>query len=74
MICGSGTLGPEEFAFSLSNWHVVYTGFATTHQAFFVEFPIFISMGTIPIICFIMPFILKTYGDAIIMPSPYFFD
>ena len=74
MIGRPRTLGPEKFAFLLGNRHVVDAGFSTTHEAMFVEFPIFIAIGTIPIIGLIVPLILKTHSDAVVVPSPQLFD
>jgi len=56
------------------NGHIINAGKATHHQPVFGKFPVFIAVGAIPKTRIIVPFVLKTYRNAIASKTPKFFS
>ncbi len=54
--------------------HIVDTGLAPSHEAAVIELPQFIAVATEPTRLIIVPFILKTNGNAVIAVGPQFLD
>ncbi len=52
---------------------VVDAGEAALHVAEFVELPVLVAVGAIPLAGVIVEFILETHGDAVATEAPEFF-
>src|ERR1700742_4561038 len=63
-----------ETAILLGDRDIVDAGFAPAHQAVFVEFPLLVAVRAIPLSGAVMPFVLKTYRDAVLIEPPEILD
>src|SRR5262249_23290370 len=62
------------FPFTFPNGQVVDAGDAASHEAVFVELPVFVSVGAEPIAGVVVPLISKTDRDPITLKRPEFLD
>src|ERR1700676_2189514 len=66
--------GPVEAAVFFRNRNIVDAGFAPAHQAVFVELPLLVAVGAVPLPSIVMPFVLKAHGNAIAIERPEILD
>src|ERR1700676_4103746 len=66
--------GPVKAAVLLRNRDIVDAGLAPAHQAVLVELPLLIAVGAVPLPGIVMPFVLKTHGDAVAVECPEILD
>ncbi|KAG6545331.1 hypothetical protein Mapa_013180 [Marchantia paleacea] len=52
---------------------VIGAHISTSHQSFVVEFPVLITMGTVPLSVAVMPFVFKPYRDSVASVAPELF-
>src|SRR3954469_2518922 len=65
---------PVEAAFAFLDGDIVDAGLAPPHQAVFVELPLLVAVGTIPLPGIVVPFILEAHGDAVLIERPEILD
>src|SRR5512138_2893165 len=65
---------PAEAAVLLRYLGVVDAGLAAAHQAVPVEFPLLVAVGAVPLAGCIMPLILETHRDAVVVERPEILD
>src|SRR5271165_4253612 len=65
---------PMELAIGGWNGKFVDARVSRIHQSLFVEFPILISVGTVPVARIIVIFIGESNGDTILAECPQFLD
>src|SRR6266478_796864 len=65
---------PAEAAVFFSDRHIVDAGFAPAHQAVFIELPLLVAVGAVPLPGIVMPFILKAHCDVIVVERPEILD
>src|SRR5450631_1646094 len=65
---------PVEASVLFSDYHIVDAGFATAHQAVFVELPLLVAVGAVPLPGIVMPFILEAHRDVIVVERPEILD
>src|SRR5690348_13996507 len=65
---------PQEAPFGSSDRHIIDAGFPPAHQSLRVEFPLFISVRSVPVAAVVVPFVLKAHRDAIVVESPKLLD
>ena len=74
MIIGSTAEGPVICAISCLNRKVVDAGNSTLHQTDFIEFPVFVAVGSKPESGVVMPFVSKTNSNPVVVSKPKLFD
>ncbi len=74
VIVGTTAQGPVEQAVGLSNRQIVDTGVTHRHQALRIEFPIFVAVGTEPVLSIVVPLIGETHRNAVVRERPQFLD
>src|SRR5260370_10283136 len=74
MIVGTAAKRPMVLTITLVDPCVVDASDAQPHQAVLVEFPILVAVAAEPVTAFVVPFIGKADGDAVIPGGPDFFD
>src|SRR5882757_2976598 len=65
---------PMEAAILFADRDVVDAGLAPAHQPVRVEFPLLVAVRAVPLPALVMPFILKTHRDAVVMKCPEILD
>src|SRR3954465_10100830 len=65
---------PAEAAVLLGNHDIVDAGFAAAHQAVLVELPLLVAIGAMPLPGIVMPLVLKTHRDAVLIEPPEVLD
>ena len=65
---------PEELAFFWHDRVLVDAGVAVVHQAVFVELPVLIAVGAVPLARVVMVFVGKAHADAVAVMGPQFLD
>src|ERR1700737_4417152 len=66
--------GPAKAAIFFDNRNIVDAGFAPAHQAVFVEFPLFVTVGAMPLTGVVMPLLLKPPREAFAVERPEILD
>ena len=56
----------SETACPFRDRNVVDAGLAAAHQAFLVEFPVFVAVAAKPVAAIVMPFVGEAHGNAIL--------
>src|SRR6476659_11379431 len=74
MVIGASTEEPVIFALAIFDRQVVDAGDPTSHQAPFVELPIFVAITTKPVARIVVPFICKAHGYPVVAKRPDLFD
>ena len=74
MVVGAPSGRPMELALVFRDGDIVDAGDTDPHQAFAVEFPVFIAIAAEPLAAIVMPFVGKTNGDTVIAKGPDFLD
>src|SRR3954465_10669513 len=65
---------PVKAAFAFLDGDVVDAGLAPPHQAVFVELPLLVAVGTMPLPGIVVPFILEAHGNAVLVERPEVLD
>src|SRR3954471_12891998 len=65
---------PVEATLAFLDGDIVDAGLAPPHQAVFIELPLLIAVGAVPLPCIVVPFILEAYGDAVLIKAPEILD
>src|SRR5215203_7326160 len=65
---------PMEAAVAFLDGDIVDAGLAPPHQAVFVELPLLVAVGAVPLPGIVVPFILEAYGDAVLIERPEILD
>jgi hypothetical protein len=63
-----------EAAILLRDLDVVDRGLAPLHQAVLVELPLLVAIGAMPLACCIVPLVLKSHRDAVVVERPEILD
>jgi hypothetical protein len=58
----------------VANRQIVNAGVPVMHQAFCIEFPVFVSVRSIPLCGIVVPLIGKSHGDPGSVERPHFLD
>src|SRR5258708_40235554 len=66
--------GPAEAAILFGDRDVVDTRFAPAHQAGFIELPLFVPVGAVPLPGVVLPLVLKPHRDVIAIDRPELLD
>src|ERR1700682_1053740 len=66
--------GPVKAAVFLGNRNIVDAGFAAAHQADFVELPLLVAVGAMPLPGIVMPLVLKAHRDVVAVERPEMLD
>src|ERR1700678_1592592 len=74
MIVGTAARWPMILAPGLGNRQIVDAGDAQSHEAVFVEFPVFIAETAKPLAAVVVPLVGEAYGDAILRVCPELLD
>ena len=74
MVVRATTLRPVEQPLVLADRQIIDAGMAHLHQPVFVELPVFVAVGAVPLTVFVMPFVGKAHGDAVVVMGPEFLD
>src|SRR5271155_4496916 len=56
------------------NGQIIDAGYANTHQAVYIEFPILIAVASKPLPAIVMPFVRKPHRNAVFSKCPDFLD
>src|SRR5258705_3957393 len=65
---------PVEAPFALLDGDIIDAGLAPPHQAVFVELPLLVAVGAMPLPGLVVPFILETHSDAVLVERPEILD
>src|SRR5215216_148061 len=65
---------PVEAPLALLDGEIVDAGLAPPHQAVFVELPLLVAVGAMPLPGIVVPFILEAHGDAVLVERPEILD
>src|SRR5258705_11931591 len=65
---------PVEAPFAILDGDIVDAGLAPPHQAVFVELPLLVAIGAMPLPGIVVPFILEAHGDAVLIERPEILD
>src|SRR5450631_3105499 len=74
VLVGTAPQRPVIFAFALRNRQIVDARNSKSHQAVFVEFPVFIAVAAKPMAAVVMPLVGKSHGDSILVKRPNFLN
>src|SRR5437667_10572765 len=74
MVIGTSTEEPVIFALAVFDRQVVDAGNPPSHQALFVELPIFVPIATKPIAGIVVPFVCKAHGYPVVAKRPDLLD
>jgi hypothetical protein len=74
MVVRPATLRPEVFALGFPDREIVDTGKATCHESLLVELPVFVAVGSEPLIRVVVPLIGESHGNTIACTAPQFLD
>src|SRR5216683_3721098 len=74
MIVGTAAEGPVELALRLFDREIVDAGVAVMHDAVFVELPVFVSVGAVPVAGVVVAFVGEAHGDAGSVEGPELLD
>src|ERR1700744_6426255 len=74
MIVRSLPQGPVIFAIRFLDRQITDAGKSRAHDAFFIELPILVAVGTKPVSRIVVPLIRKTNGDAVLGEGPQLLD
>src|ERR1700738_5066246 len=74
MVVGATAERPVIFSFALLDRKIIDARDAQAHRAMLVEFPVLVAVAAQPVPSFIVPFIGKADGDAILTEGPDFLD
>ena len=74
VVVGAAAEGPVEFAIGFFDREVVDASVAVVHDAIWIEFPVLVSVGAVPIAGVVMALIGETDGDASSVEGPELFD
>lgn len=74
MISRPGPLGPMKQSVCFGNRNIIYRCVSHGHVAFSVKFPVFVAVGAKPLAIFVVVFIAKAHGDAIVAMRPDLLD
>ena len=74
MIVRATALRPAKLAFALCDGLIVDAGESPTHKTFCVKLPVFVAVGSKPVVAVVTPFISETNRDAVIRERPNFLD
>src|ERR1700722_13387470 len=66
--------GPAKAAIFFRDGDIVDAGFAPAHQAVFVEFPLLVAVGAMPLPGVVVPLVLKPHRDAVAVERPEILD
>src|SRR5437870_13137717 len=72
MVIRSPPQRPVELALGLLDRQIVDAGVAAPHQAVFVEFPVLVAVGPVPIAGVVAAFVSKPYRDPSAAERPQF--
>ena len=64
MVVGTAAEGPMELSFGFFDREVVDAGVAVMHDAVFVEFPVFVSVGAVPVAGVVVTLVGEADRDA----------
>src|SRR5882724_6886975 len=65
---------PVEAPLALLDGDIVDAGLAPPHQAVFVELPLLVAVGAMPLPGIVAPFVLETHGNTILIEPPEVLD
>src|SRR4029079_795981 len=65
---------PVEAPLALLDRDIVDAGLAPPHQAVFVELPLLVAVGAMPLPGIVVPFVLEAHGDAVLIEPPEILD
>src|SRR5215216_562613 len=65
---------PVEAPLALLDGEIVDAGLAPPHQAVFVELPLLVAVGAMPLPGIVVPFVLEAHGDAVPIERPEVLD
>lgn len=74
MVGGAWSGRPVETPVCRADRHIVNAGFAPAHQTVFVKLPLLVAVGPKPVDGVVMPLVLESNGDSVVMESPKLFD
>src|SRR6516162_2936397 len=74
MISGARALRPAEQTVRLADRHVVYARLATAHQAVVIKLPLLITVGSVPVVGIVVPFVLEADSNTVVMECPELLD
>src|SRR5258707_15444101 len=74
MIVGTAAEGPVELAVRFFDGQIVDAGVAMMHDAVLVEFPVFVSVGAVPVAGVVVALVGEAHGDAGSVEGPEFLD
>ena len=74
VIIGPASERPAVLSIRFLNRQVIDTGEASTHQAAFVKFPVFVSVGTEPVSRVIVPLVCEPDRNAVVSECPQFLN
>src|SRR5271154_6817873 len=74
MIVGAASEGPVVFALRLFDGEIVDAGVAMMHDAVFVELPVLVAIGAVPVAGVVVALVGEAYGDARSVEGPELFD
>src|SRR5260221_12336261 len=65
---------PVEAALAFLDGDIVDRGLAPPHQSVFVELPLLVAVGAMPLPGTVVPFVLETHGNAVLIEPPEVLD
>src|ERR1700730_14200710 len=74
MVLGTAAEGPVELAVRFFDGEVVDAGVAVVHDAFWVELPVFVSVGAVPVAGVVVALVGEADGDARSVEGPELLD
>src|SRR5271170_926704 len=74
VVIGAAAQGPEVLPFGFLDRQIVDASKTASHETVRVEFPVLISIRTIPVAAVIMPLVGKAHGDTVFVEGPQLFD
>src|SRR5258705_4185865 len=74
MIVGTAAEGPVELAVGFFDGEIVDAGVTVVHDAAFVELPVFVSVGAVPVAGVVVALVGEAHGDARSVEGPEFLD
>ena len=74
MVVGTAAERPVELALGFFDGEIVDAGVAVVHDAVFVELPVFVSVGAVPVAGVVVALVGEADGDAGSVEGPELFD
>jgi hypothetical protein len=74
VVVGAAAEGPVELSIRFFDRQIVDAGVAMVHETVFVELPVFVAVGAVPVAGVVVTLVGEADGDACAVEGPELFD